>query len=43
MIEIISGTNRPGSNTLKVAKLVLHLYKDMGVDARILSLEELPA
>lgn len=42
MIEIISGTNRPGSNTLKVAKLVLHLYKDLGVDARILSLEELP-
>ena len=42
MIEIIAGTNRPGSNTKKLAGLVLGLYQDLGVEAQILSLEEMP-
>ncbi|MGF1571449.1 MAG: NADPH-dependent FMN reductase [Sumerlaeia bacterium] len=43
MIEIISGTNRPGSNTLKVAKHLLELYQAKGVEAGIIDLTELPA
>lgn len=43
MIEIISGTNRPGSNTLKLARVIEKLYLDLGAEARILSLEEMPA
>ncbi len=36
---IISGTNRPGSNTIRVAKLYLQLLKNKGVDANFISLE----
>lgn len=42
MIEVISGTNRPGSNTLKVAKIVLELYRQQGQEAQILDLQDLP-
>lgn len=42
MIEIIAGTNRPGSNTLLLSNLILEIYKRKGVQAQILSLEELP-
>lgn len=42
LIEIIAGTNRPGSNTLKVAHIIEKYYKDLGVDVRILSLELMP-
>jgi NAD(P)H-dependent FMN reductase len=42
MIEIIAGTNRPGSNTLKVANLIEKLYRDLGVEAQVLSLELMP-
>lgn len=42
MIEIISGTNRPGNNTLKVSQQILELYKTKGVDAQILNLQDLP-
>ena len=42
MIEIISGTNRPGSNTLRLAKVIEKLYQDLGAEVRILSLEEMP-
>lgn len=43
MIEIIAGTNRPASNTLKVAHLVESLYRKSNTPARILSLADLPA
>ncbi len=42
MIEIIAGTNRPGSNTLKVAKIILGKYHTLGAEAQLLSLEEMP-
>lgn len=38
---IISGTNRPGSNTIRVAKLYLQLLKNKGIDANFVSLEGL--
>ena len=41
MITIISGTNRHGSNTGKVAAQYLQLLKDKGVDAKFVSLEGL--
>jgi chromate reductase len=42
MITIISATNRPNSNTLKVAKNYLQLLDKQGVKGKILSLENLP-
>lgn len=42
MIEIIAGTNRPGSNTLKVANEILSYYNELGEEARILDLALLP-
>jgi NAD(P)H-dependent FMN reductase len=41
MYTIISGTNRPDSNTLKIARLYQELLKKMGVAAYLLSLEGL--
>jgi chromate reductase, NAD(P)H dehydrogenase (quinone) len=42
-ILIISGTNRPGSNALKVARILERHYKSAGVqDVDVLSLAELP-
>ena len=43
MVTIISGTNRPGSNTLKVAKYYQKTLNSKGLESRIFSLEELPA
>jgi len=43
MIEVVSGTNRPGCNALRVAKIVEANYKALGVEARILNLQDLPA
>lgn len=43
MIEVISGTNRPGSNTRKLAELMVGLYRELGVEAQLLSLEEMPS
>jgi len=43
MITVIAGTNRPGSNTLKVAHLVLDVLRDGGEDVVLLDLAELPA
>ena len=40
MYTIISGTNRPGSNTLKVAKEYQRFLNQKGINARLLSLEE---
>lgn len=39
MITIVSGTNRRGSNTLKVAKEYQRLLKEKGVEAGLFSLE----
>ena len=41
MYTIISGTNRTGSNTLKVAKEYQHFLKQKGIDAKLLSLENI--
>jgi chromate reductase len=43
MITIISGTNRPGSWTLKLAKYYKKRLHEKGLDAGLLSLEQLPA
>ncbi|QQL48312.1 NADPH-dependent FMN reductase [Mucilaginibacter ginkgonis] len=42
MITIISGTNRPNSSTLKLAKYYQEQLKQRGVEAGILSLQDLP-
>ena len=39
MYTIISGTNRPGSNTLKVAKEYQRLLSTKGIESALLSLE----
>ena len=41
-ILIISGSNRPDSNTLRVARIVESHYQRIGVPAEIYSLEQLP-
>lgn len=42
MITIISGTNRPNSNTLKVSRYYLKTLQQLGQEAQIFSLESLP-
>jgi len=42
MITVIAGTNRPGSNTRKVAGQVEGLYRDLKVPVRLLDLAQLP-
>jgi NAD(P)H-dependent FMN reductase len=42
MIVIISGTNRPGSNTHKVASHVVAVYQSLGVKTYFLDLAALP-
>jgi chromate reductase len=42
MYTIISATHRPQSNTLRVAQLYLQIMQDQGIEARMLSLEQLP-
>ncbi|WP_026464098.1 NADPH-dependent FMN reductase [Adhaeribacter aquaticus] len=42
MLTIISGTNRPGSNALRVANYYKKRLKEKGHEANILSLTELP-
>ena len=42
MIEIIAGTNRPNSNSRKVAEQLLALYTQQGAAAQILDLNALP-
>lgn len=42
MITIVSGTNRPGSNTLKVAKYYQQAMADRGINTNLLSLDSLP-
>lgn len=43
MITVLSGTNRPGSNTAKIARQVLDLYRQLGVQSQLLDLAEMPA
>lgn len=40
MIEIVSGTNRPGSRTHEICKIVLKHYQSLGAEAQILDLKE---
>ena len=42
MIVIISGTNRPGSNTRKVSSHVEQSYKALGIPVQLLDLADLP-
>lgn len=42
MITIVSGTNRPNSNTLKVSRYYLKTLQQLGQEAQIFSLESLP-
>ncbi len=42
-ILVISGTNRPGSNALKVAQVVMGHYRELKIPAELLSLTELPS
>jgi chromate reductase len=42
MITILSATNRVNSSTLKLANNYLKLMQKQGVDAKLLSLEQLP-
>jgi NAD(P)H-dependent FMN reductase len=42
MITVISGTNRPDSNTVKVAKLAVEGLRDNGEEVGLLDLAELP-
>jgi NAD(P)H-dependent FMN reductase len=43
MFVVIAGTNRPGSNTLKLARLCArHTREAAGAEARLLDLQDLP-
>ncbi|MES2285190.1 MAG: NADPH-dependent FMN reductase [Bacteroidota bacterium] len=42
MITIISATNRPDSNSLKIAQLYSQLVEKQGVRSEVLSLEKVP-
>jgi NAD(P)H-dependent FMN reductase len=42
MIVILSGTNRPGSNTRKVAARLEAIYRALGVEFQLLDLAEMP-
>jgi chromate reductase len=42
MICLISGTNRPGSTTLKVTKIFEKIYQNAGASTHLINLEDLP-
>jgi chromate reductase len=42
MITILSATNRPNSNSLKIARHYLQLLEKQGVEAKLFSFEQLP-
>lgn len=42
MVTIISGTNRPESNTLKIAKYYQKVLAEKGLESTLFSLEQLP-
>src|SRR5690606_39071904 len=41
MIEIVSGTDRPGSRTLTIAKHVLSVYQGLGANVNLIDLSQL--
>lgn len=41
-IEIISGTDRPGANALKISRYLQKLYRSHGVQAGIVDLQDFP-
>jgi chromate reductase, NAD(P)H dehydrogenase (quinone) len=43
MLTLLSGTNRPGSNTRKVAAQVESIYVELGVQPKMVDLAELPS
>lgn len=43
MITVISGTNREGSNSLKLARLLVEMYQQAGEQVQLLDLSLLPA
>lgn len=43
MISIISGTNRAGSNSLKVARFLAKAYTEAGEETTLLDLQNMPA
>jgi len=42
MIQIVSGTNRPGNNTRRVVRVLEGMFAELGVSAGVLDLAELP-
>ena len=42
MLNLLVGTNRPGSNTRKVAAEIEAIYKDLGVQLGVIDLAKLP-
>lgn len=42
MKYILSGTNRMGSRTLQISKLIQGLYKDLGEDVEVIDLKTIP-
>jgi len=42
MIVLLVGTNRPGSNTGKVAAHVIEIYQAKGIPLHVIDLHELP-
>lgn len=42
MITLISGTNRPGSNTRKVTAVIEGIYRGLKAETRLLDLQDLP-
>lgn len=41
-LTLLSGTNRPGSNTRKICAVVASIYEDLGQPADLMDLAELP-
>lgn len=41
-LRIISGTDRPGSNALRISKYIQDEYEKQGIDARVIDLQEFP-
>ena len=42
MVAIIAGTNRPDSNTRKVAGQIQEIYSSVGAETKLLNLAKLP-
>jgi NAD(P)H-dependent FMN reductase len=43
VIEIISGSNRTNSNSLRIARVLASAYEDLGVEVGLLNLQDLPS